>query len=199
MGEHIIQVSRLTRKLRAIWGLRGEDYPTDAKDLPGYLALEMDRPEWLVPGAEIPIGTSVTFGAVAAQRATLSVFNPVGSGIIAVIEYAQLIALSPALLWVEWVTADNAIAVGSLFTRDNRVGDPTLGNAVASGLIARANDFAGGALGSIFLTSAANVPLTVPVVLAPGAGLVLQSDTQNIAATITLAGRVRPQEAGKFS
>jgi len=192
---HIINVSRLTRKLRAIWGLRGEDYPTDAEQVAGYIGLEMDRPEWMFAGGEIPFAWNVLFGVVAGQVGTLSLFNPATSGVLLI---AEKFASSVTEFSIQLLNADTALAAGALSARDTRAGDPVTG-AISAGLIARANTSAGVPINQPIWRQAGPGQVDLEVVIAPGAGIVLQSMALATATALSMVGRIRPQEAGKLS
>lgn len=198
MADHTINVSRLTRKLRAIWGLRGSDYPTAAEDVPGYIALEMDRPEWLLPGGEYPFATTFFGAAVAGQVLIASIFNPVGTGVMLVLEeYVISEQSGPTSLILGWINVDTALGSGGLFTRDGRSGDPVLGQNF--GMSVRSGTIALPGPGASFYAVPNGVVGSREVVIPPGRGVTINQSTVNLAGRISFAGRVRPLEAGLLS
>lgn len=81
-----ISVTRFERKLRAITGAQGSNLFDGLDDLIPLLVLEADRPEWKLAGGEHPYAGFVDQPAVAAAFGWVALVNPMGTGIIAVVE-----------------------------------------------------------------------------------------------------------------
>lgn len=199
MPGHIINVSRLTRKLRSVWGLRGEDFPTDADDIRGYIGLEMDRPEWAFAGGERLMWGGFSLAAVAAQFTVHQLFNPLNSGVISVIRRVSILT-SPAALTL-WRMTDVALAAGvftGIVARDTRVGVPDAGGNTISTLLFRSNNQVAAPGGSVARTHASE-EIEVDIVLAPGGGITWQCSIVNTGLDVNFIGYERPQEAGRLS
>lgn len=87
MKSRALSAAYLERKLRAITSVQGDNPLPELADLQGLLVLENDRPEWGFPGGELrsAFATSSAAGG-AANASVVGLFNPVGSGLIAIVE-----------------------------------------------------------------------------------------------------------------
>jgi len=84
-----ISASYLERKLRAATGVQGENPLPDLSDVRGLITLENDRPEWFKAAGE-ELYTGLGSVVAAAQFAVARLRNPVGSGIIVVVELIEI-------------------------------------------------------------------------------------------------------------
>lgn len=86
MYRRPISAAYLERKLRAIVGVQGSNPLPELADISGLVTLEDDRPEWRLAGTELFGWGRESQAAVAAQFSWVALRNPVGSGVVAVLE-----------------------------------------------------------------------------------------------------------------
>ncbi len=191
---HPINVARLVRKYRAIIGLRGEDWPRDATELPPYVCVEQDRPEWAFAGGELLwwIDRVVAAGG-AGVRSEGALVNPPGGNILIVCSFVKL---SAAGTEVEVVLVNGAppasfaLIAGEVGIRDSRWGISAQ---------PRVEYFEKTTLASSgFVSDWSNSGTLdrIDAIIHPGNFLAFKPRIDNVAFTVRAMGYERPQEYG---
>jgi hypothetical protein len=199
-----ISAAYLEGKLRAIAGVGGSNPLPDLEDvIQGLLVLENDRPEWGLAGGEVRASGLVTFNANAANTNSAMLHNPIGSGVLVIVERVQ--ASYPAVaavtrLWEAFIAngADFATSFqANVVNRDTR-GLATVGDAVAallSGVSQVAPAGSGRQFGQVHVPAGGFFDVWPgPTMLAPGTGIMLDEGVVNMAVNYNFSWRERPLE-----
>lgn len=189
----------LAERLRRRFQIAGQDIviPELAGQLVPVLVMEADPPEWLVLSGTRLVGGSMSIGGVAGEQSLNQLFNPAGSGIIAVItNVAYRIGAadaSPAI----WKRHDTALttAVADFAFRDTRLGitAPVCQMRTGSSVPAVGTPF-----GRAFTNGAAHGTASTyffydePIVLTPGRGVLLETSGANQTLTSSFFWKERP-------
>lgn len=195
MGQQSIQVKRYGQILGRLLSMSGvEDVAGDlSPEISPVLVLEADRPEWLFLAGQFLLAGAGVQVALAANPSFFRIRNPVGSGIIAVVESIDVSAaaiITDGVATIGTATIDRANVMGSL-VRDTR-----WGSIVGTCLVSNDN---GGSVGSGIERFRAPINTgyrfnNMPVVLAPGSHLDYGANDSNIELHVNIRWRERPAE-----
>src|SRR6267142_5919528 len=86
MSKAPINVNRFQNKVRALFGMRGENPIPTAEELPPTIVLESDRPTMAYPGGELLIWFAQVSPAIAANRSFVAAVNRPGTGLIVTVD-----------------------------------------------------------------------------------------------------------------
>lgn len=196
-----INVVRFAAKVRAMFGMRGENPTPTLKDIVPVVVIENDRPEsnYALGNTEGLRGGVLDSAAVAANNSWGAVYNPVGSGIIGVIEAFNIITVvaagraQVAVIGAQQAAFATIVAAGaaSLFGRDTRLHTPTI---QVGGL----KTSFGATLGALStpMWDLEDGEYAWPVVLGPGSALLFTNVTINERLEVSILARERAQERG---
>jgi len=196
-----ISASYLERKLRSIADIKGDNPLPDVESLKGLLVLESDRPEWGYAGGEVRASGLVQFAPNAANTNSAQLRNPIGSGVLVIVEH--VVVSYPAVaavtrLWEAFSVADFAtLFTANVVNRDTR-GLATVGDAVAailSGVSQVAPAGSGRQFGQVQVPAGGFFDVWPgPTMLYPGTAIMLDEGTLNMAVNFNFSWRERPIE-----
>lgn len=199
MQDRPISAAYLERKLRAIVGVQGSNPLPQLHDVNGLVIVENDRPEWAKAGGEILMLGYVQVSP-AAQFGNTRIRNPVGSGMLVVIDYVDVLATTAQFLqWSPgYATTDLATGNNTKSLRDTRFADAgtqTQSAAVMSGQVSAGSTAVGQPSHETNNTAGVATVFPQPFVLGPGSSLDI-STIAAVTATIVVnyAWRERPLE-----
>ena len=190
-----IQVGGYNGLLNKLLSMKeGAPAPTLAPEILAGFILENDRPEWAFLKGERLMGLVATQTTVADQR-VLALCNPVGSGLLVVVDQANCMLddAGNAVERILWCVGNSTLP-GNIFgpqPRDSRIMLPAFVGAATSPVFAGSLVGAGGyfgiqhdLIGSPLATGATTLSrLMSPVVLAPGSALGV---VNSVAGTMTM-------------
>jgi len=172
-----------------LFGVEAADAP-----LPPGIILEMDRPEWARIKGETLFTAAVTVAG--ANFATAQIFNPVGSGMLAVINYRSVMRAIPpgaADLALFGATAAAIAAGGGISASDSR--DPGYLTSGAIPLLIQAASLAASPVGplhaQVAYVAGGIAVYRVPQIIGPGFGVWSESGTAAVSCIFSFAGYVR--------
>jgi hypothetical protein len=180
-----------------LFGVEGADAP-----LPPGILLEVDRPEWAAIKGETLWSAEVTVAAVAAVAGFAQIFNPAGSGIIAVIRsIIALEAAGAADRYTLGLIANTIGAPGGIIAAD----DTRLPLAASTGgtpLVINAGTSAalpvGGRIAAVIAVPVgADARYGLPLIISPGFGVWIQGVNLNTQQIYSFEGyyrRALPEE-----
>jgi hypothetical protein len=191
----------------SVCGVQGGNPLPDLSDvIAGLIVLENDRPEWGFAGGEVRASGLVTFNAIAANTNSAMLHNPLGSGVLGIVERVQ--ASYPAVsavtrLWEAFIANGADLATSfqaNVVNRDTR-GLATVGDSVAlllSGVSQVAPAGSGRQFGQVHVPAGGFFDVWPgPTMLAPGTGIILDEGVVNMAVNYNFSWRERPIE-GNF-
>lgn len=198
-----ISAAYLERKLRSITDIKGDNPLPDLDALQGLVVLESDRPEWGFAGGEVRVSGLVQFAANAANTNSAMLHNPLGSGVLVIVESVKVSYPAVAAvtrLWEAFIAngADFATSFqANVVNRDTR-GLASVGDAVAallSGVSQVAPAGSGRQFGQVAVPAGGFFEVWPgPTMLAPGTGIMLDEGVINVAANFNFSWRERPIE-----
>jgi hypothetical protein len=195
MSQQDIQVKRFNAILGRLLGMAGVEDPAGAlsPEISPVLVLENDRPEWLFLSNQFPMAAGGVETASVANPTFFRIRNPVGSGIIAVIEAVNLsasIIITDGVAQLGTQTVDMGGAMAPL-VRDNRYGQ-----IVGSCTVSESN---GGGSGTGI--ERFRVPINtvynyqnLPIILKPGTNYDWGVNDVNVEVHANIRWRERPAE-----
>jgi hypothetical protein len=194
MGS-IINVVRFQNKLRALFGIRGENPIPTTDELRAYVCLEDDRPEFGFAGLEFLGIFTRTQAAVVGQNSYVAIVNPPGSAVLVVVE--SCVAVPDSNIKSQVVTATAApflageVASGSPQARDLRIPGGNVFAARFSNGSNAASPFTG-PIGLYFNRLIDPTKFVIP----PGFAVIWEGAAQNAAVSAGVVFRERAQERG---
>jgi hypothetical protein len=196
-----INVLRYAAKIRAMFGIRGDNPAKTIKDILPVVVVEGDRPEnaYGLGNTEGLRAAILDSAAVAAQNSWGAIYNPAGSGIIGIVDvFASITVVAAGRVQVAVVGQQQAafatiVAAGaaSLTARDTRLHTPTI---QVSGLKQSFGSAVGALVTPMWDLEDGTYPW--PVVLAPGSALLFSNITLNERLEVNIVARERAQERG---
>lgn len=188
-----ISAAYLERKLRAITGIAGGNpLPTIDTVMAGLIVLEVDRPEWHFPGGEQLYGGELTQPAVVGAFGWVGLANPVGSGILAIVEQVYNNSGGAGQVSIGSQNAMPGVAAGQRdddYARDKRHrGLSACELQRGTNLVAQLTTV------RHHVTSATTLPYTGVIVLPPGFFAVVEHTVANTQTQASFVWRERPVE-----
>jgi hypothetical protein len=201
--------ARFQQRARAKFGTKGDNPVPTIKELVPVVVMEEFHPEDdFVGGDDLPFTTFAGLGAVVAETFGSVIWNPIGSGVLGIIEYAQGLntaATTGLFFWTVTDPAGNAgFNVQSLLGRDARMSnDKSLSRLSGFGLKFYSGTLTAAEVGAFPLT-ATRFPTslfgwaadTESIIIPEGFGFGYFANVQNIAANSMYSGRQHLQPAG---
>lgn len=205
-----INVSRWQDKVRAFFGMRGDNPVPTPAELRPVVVVECDRPEWGLSGKENLYSAFLSRAGVVAEFAYVALLNPRDSGLICVVEGvfptsgtpryfrcrpSDIAATSPFLLGQTSVTQGD----DSLNRDFRRL--PGSDNSGVSGMFQVIGSHATPpGLGPFFKhPPTTSEGFKLPIIVAPNSALLLRGDVVNTLLELNIVWRERPQERGVLS
>lgn len=198
MSSGKIEVGRYSDFLRRLLAQAGQEEVAAylAPELQAALVLEADRPEWSFLKNEKLASGQGTSAAAAALRSTVSIENPTGSNVIAVIEEIRVWFNGDFVNIRTAYSTTGQVALTTKRARDFRYGQ---GNQPGLNLVSNNTLTDAGYGGTTFGYCEAGVALTNyrmhvwrdPIVLGPGTRLGAIGGTDNLAMVATYVWRER--------
>lgn len=191
-----LNVGRFERLASLAFNIKGPGALTELEDsIFGTLELDANGPlEYGLPQQIARYGLDLFQAAVAGEFTYLSLNNPVGSNVLAVVE---LIAPSSAQALIHMTRGQPP----GIFTVGPIAGDPLdtrLQNTVPSRVSMWTGTDPAAAFGTRIFSLIGTDPLTLPIVLAPDGTLTVRANAVNTGMSCSLIWRERPAEPGEL-
>jgi hypothetical protein len=198
-GPQEILVGRYARRLQRLFSMKGDAPVTDvAAEIVAVVDAQGSRLDDYYLADERLCSGLASIPANVGFRSELEVLNPAGSGILVVVERAYVTA-GPTTVAVRLSTSPPFDIVAQLsttkFWRDTRIGAGSVGAGAPAAQVLSDNTRVVVAAGVVLFVNTTNQGnFDLPYVLAPGSGLTIEPNADNLAMTATFHWRERPFE-----
>jgi len=207
MSKTPINVNRFQNKVRALYGIRGENPVPTPEELQPIVVLEADRPTMAYPGGELLLWSAQVSPAIASNRSFVAAVNRIGTGLIVTVDQlftdaiCDLMIAGPNDISVNAPFLVGASGSGTVNPRDLRMLSAAAPVVQVGGTFQSfGSNLAPPWVATYRVGSSLVVGLhDVEVVLPPSTALVIVNTTVNQQLTAAFRCRERPLERGLLS
>lgn len=194
-----INTPRFNQILGRMLSMSGVQDPAGdlSPEVSAIIALEVDRPEWVFLGNGRLWGNCVDVTISAGLAGGIRIRNPVGSGVLSIIEAVSVSTLTTFGVRMVVNNGSDTTDLANLMTNGTRDSRSTPLSGVGATKVSWSNAAPGGVtiLDGVFIAINTRVPFECfPVVLSPGFSLNIGTSDLNIRFNVNIRGRERAME-----